>query len=120
MQQNRQAMTSKKTGGSFKISPLDYWENPFEVCNYQAMYVGKVYANSEMTNEYEYTTVAEQMKRKLRNGMLKMDGLCSMMGAMTFAVIDGVLHIQDFVSLGETEYYVLNVSNDWCLCNGFI
>ena len=45
--------------------------------------------------------------------MLK-DGSCEL-----FVAIDGVIHIQEDAEIEQTKYYILNVSNERCLSNGF-
>ena len=91
-----------------------------EVCHYQKQYGGRVYAISGVKKDYEYTPLTDEMKGQVREWnfeegfVLFNDGLLK-----RFAVIDGVINIQEDAETEETKYYVLNISDERCLSNGF-
>ena len=90
-----------------------------EVCHYQAIYGGRVYAIDGIIKDYSYTPLAEEREKvkvwNFEDGWVGFDdGVYQ-----RFVVIDGVVHIQRDAEIDETKYYVLNVSDERCLSNGF-
>ena len=90
-----------------------------EVCHYQAVYGGRVYAIDGIIKDYSYTPLAEEREKvkvwNFEDGWVGFeDGVYQ-----RFVVIDGVVHIQRDADIDETKYYVLNVSDERCLSNGF-
>ena len=90
-----------------------------EVCHYQAVYGGRVYAIDGIIKDYSYTPLAEEREKvkvwNFEDGWVGFeDGVYQ-----RFVVIDGVVHIQRDAEIDETKYYVLNVSDERCLSNGF-
>ena len=90
-----------------------------EVCHYQAVYGGRVYAIDGIIKDYSYTPLTEEREKvkvwNFEDGWVGFeDGVYQ-----RFVVIDGVVHIQRDAEIDETKYYVLNVSDERCLSNGF-
>ena len=90
-----------------------------EVCHYQAIYGGRVYAIDGIIKDYSYTPLTEEREKvkvwNFEDGWVGFeDGVYQ-----RFVVIDGVVHIQRDAEIDETKYYVLNVSDERCLSNGF-
>ena len=90
-----------------------------EVCHYQAVYGGRVYAIDGIIKDYSYTPLTEEREKvkvwNFEDGWVGFeDGVYQQ-----FVVIDGVVHIQRDAEIDETKYYVLNVSDERCLSNGF-
>ena len=90
-----------------------------EVCHYQAVYGGRVYAIDGIIKDYSYTPLTEEREKvkvwNFEDGWVGFeDGVYQ-----RFVVIDGVVHIQRDAERDETKYYVLNVSDERCLSNGF-
>ena len=90
-----------------------------EVCHYQAIYGGRVYAIDGIIKDYSYTPLTEEREKvkvwNFEDGWVGFeDGVYQQ-----FVVIDGVVHIQRDAERDETKYYVLNVSDERCLSNGF-
>ena len=95
------------------------FETLTEVCHYQAIYGGRVYAIDGIIKNYSYTPLTEEREKvkvwNFEDGWVGFeDGVYQ-----RFVVIDGVVHIQRDVEKDETKYYVLNVSDERCLSNGF-
>ena len=90
-----------------------------EVCHYQAVYGGRVYAIDGVIKDYNYTPLTEEREKvkawNFEDGWVGFeDGVYQ-----RFVAIDGVVHIQRDAEKDETKYYVLNVSDERCLSNGF-
>ena len=90
-----------------------------EVCHYQAIYGGRVYVIDGIIKDYSYTPLTEEREKvkvwNFEDGWVGFeDGVYQQ-----FVVIDGVVHIQRDAERDETKYYVLNVSGERCLSNGF-
>ena len=90
-----------------------------EVCHYQAVYGGRVYAIDGIIKDYSYTPLTEEREKvkvwNFEDGWVGFeDGVYHQ-----FVVIDSVVHIQRDAEIDETKYYVLNVSDERCLSNGF-
>ena len=90
-----------------------------EVCHYQAVYGGRVYAIDGVIKDYNYTPLTEEREKvkawNFEDGWVGFeDGVYQ-----RFVAIDGVVHIQRDAEKDETKYYVLNVSDERCLSNDF-
>ena len=91
-----------------------------EVCHYQSIYGGRVYAINGTKRDYKYTALTEEMRQQVKEWdfedgwVMFHNGECEQ-----FELIDGVIHMQEDAEIEETKYYVLNVSNERCLSNGF-
>ena len=78
-----------------------------------------VYAIDGIIKDYSYTPLTEE-REKVKVWNFE-DGWVGFEGGVyqQFVVIDGVVHIQRDAERDETKYYVLNVSDERCLSNGF-
>ena len=90
-----------------------------EVCHYQAIYGGRVYALDGVMKDYRYTPLTEKREKvkawDFEDGWVGFeDGVYQ-----RFVVIDGVVHIQRDAEKEETKHYMLDVSDERCLSNGF-
>ena len=90
-----------------------------EVCHYQKIYGGRVYAIDGIIKDYKYTPLTEEREKvkvwNFEDGWVGFeDGVYQQ-----FVVIDGVVHVQRDAETEETKYYLLNVSDERCLSNGF-
>ena len=89
-----------------------------EVRHYQAVYGGRVYAIDGIIKDYSYTPLTEEREKvkvwNFEDGWVGFED-----GVYQRFVIDGVVHIQRDAERDETKYYVLNVSDERCLSNGF-
>ena len=119
----------KKTVANTNFGLLEKWHNKgqgsrmfdtlTEVCHYQAMYGGRVYAIDGVTKDYNYTPLTEEREKvkawNFEDGWVGFeDGVYQ-----RFVAIDGVVHIQRDAEKDETKYYLLNVCDERCLSNGF-
>ena len=89
-----------------------------EVCHYQAIYGGRVYAIDGIIKDYSYTPLTEEREKvkvwNFEDGWVGFED-----GVYQRFVVIGVVHIQRDAEIDETKYYVLNVSDERCLSNGF-
>ena len=90
-----------------------------EVCHYQKIYGGRVYAIDGIIKDYKYTPLTDEREKvkvwNFEDGWVGFeDGVYRQ-----FVVIDGAVHIQRDAETEETKYYLLNVSDERCLSNGF-
>ena len=71
-------------------------------------------------NGNKYTALTEEMRQQVKEWDFE-DGWAMFHNGECeqFVVIDGVIHIQEDAEIEETKYYVLNVSSERCLSNGF-
>ena len=78
-----------------------------------------MYAIDGVIKDFNYTPLTEEREKvKARNFE---DGWVGFEDGFyqRFVAIDGVVHIQRDAEKDETKYYVLNVSDERCLSNGF-
>ena len=91
-----------------------------EAMYYQKLYGGRVYAIDEAQDDYTYTPLTDEIKGSITEWDFEDDFFMTGDGVLErFAVVNGQIHIQEDCRKYVSKYYILNVSDERTLSNGF-